>query len=248
MLDIAICDDDPTQLSLLASYTEEFIQANAIGAVIHQFDHPDRLLSKCEKQRYHLYILDIVMPMINGLEVGKAIREYDQEAFILYATNEPNFALQSFTTHPINYLIKPIDKQQFYSTLQLVVSKLNLSEEKTCLIKTREGIRVIRYSEILSCEYSKHTVTYTLTRQRCFTTCVIKGTFSQHIEPLLQDSRFIRPHVSYVLNMEHVDSFTKSQFTLRSGQSIPIATNHYEAVRIGYMQYLVAKETERCRT
>lgn len=247
MLDIAICDDDPTQLSLLAAYTEEFIQANAIGAVIHQFDHPDKLLSSCEKHRYHLYILDIVMPMINGLEVGKAIREYDQEAFILYATNEPNFALQSFATHPINYLLKPIDKQQLFRTLSLAVSKLHLSEERTCLIKTRGGIQVFRYSEILYCEYSKHTVTYTLTRQRCFTSCVIKGTFSQHIEPLLQDKRFMRPHVSYVLNMEHVDSFTKSQFTLRSGHTIPIAVNHYDAARIGYMQYLTTKERERCR-
>jgi DNA-binding LytR/AlgR family response regulator len=110
MLNIAICDDDSTQLGLLASYTTECIQSHAIGAVIHQFDHPDKLLSSCERQRYHIYILDIVMPMINGLEVGKAIREREPGSIILYATYEPGYALQSFESSPINYLLKPIDK------------------------------------------------------------------------------------------------------------------------------------------
>lgn len=241
MLDIAICDDDPTQLALLAALTAEWAESNQNEAIIHQFLHPDELLCNCEKQRYHLYILDIVMPMFNGVEVGRTIREHDQLAIILYATSEPTFALQSFSTNPINYLLKPIDKQQLHTTLTLAVSKLNLLEERTRILKTHDGIRVLRLSEIAYCEYMNHTVIYTLANTKKVTTCVIKGSFSHYIENLLQDPRFIRPHVSFALNMDYVESFTKTRFTLRFGHSVPIVAKQYNVVRDTYMNYLAKK-------
>ena len=242
MLNIAICDDDSTQLDLLAAYTQECIQSNAINAVIHQFDHPDKLLRSCEKQQYHLYILDIVMPMHSGLEVGKAIREHDQEAIILYATYEPGFALQSFETNPINYLLKPVDKQQLTKTILQACSKLEKSFDSTCTIKTPQGIRVFRFSEILFAEYSNHTVRYTLTESRVIVTSIIKGTFTEHIQRLTQDSRFIRPHVSYVLNMNYVEYFSKTRFTLHGGYEVPIVAKSYRAVREQYLHFLLTKE------
>lgn len=241
MIDIAICDDDPTQLELLAVLTTEWIQTSQTKASIRQFIHPDELLRSCEKQRYHLYILDIVMPMLNGIEVGKAIRERDQEAFILYITSEPSFALQSFAANPIDYLLKPIDKEQLFRTLSRAASKVNLIQERTCMIHTREGIRILRLSDIVCCEYTNHRVIYTLTGERTATTSVIKGTYTQHVETLLQDQRFIRPHVSFILNMDHVVGFTKTRFTLQGGSSVPIVAKHYQAVRDSYMSYQTTK-------
>jgi len=245
MLDIAVCDDDPIQLALVAAYTSEFMQVHRHEATIRQFLHPDDLLNTGEKQRFHLYILDIVMPMINGIEVGKHIRTLDSEAQIIYATYEPSFALQSFATNPINYLLKPIDKQQFFNSLALAVSKLDLTMENTFAIKTQEGIRILRLSDIICCEYTSHTVIYTLVGAKTVTTRTIQGTFSEHTMRLLQDGRFVRPHVSYVLNMDHVESFTKNRFILRDGYSVPIVAKQYTEVRDIYMNYLMARENPR---
>lgn len=242
MLNIAICDDDSTQLGLLASYTTECIQSHAIGAVIHQFDHPDKLLSSCERQRYHIYILDIVMPMINGLEVGKAIRERDQEAIILYATYKPGYALQSFESSPINYLLKPIDKGQLCRTLLQAFSRLDKASDTSCTVKTAEGVRVLRFAEILIAEYSNHTVRYTLTDARVIVTSIIKGSFTDHIQGLLRDERFIRTHISYVLNMDYIEGFTKTRFTLHGGYEVPIVAKLYRTVRERYLEYLLTKE------
>jgi len=245
MLDIALCDDDPGQLALVAEYMSEFIQSNQYEATIRQFLHPDDLLNTCEKQRFHIYILDIVMPMVNGVEVGKAIRELDQEAQIIYATYEPSFALRSFVTNPINYLLKPIDKQQLFKTLALAVSKLDRTMESTVLVKTQEGMRILRLSEIICCEYTRHTAIYTLVEAKTVTTRIIKGAFSEHIARLLQDGRFVRPHISYILNMDYVESFSKTRFILRYGYSVPIAAKHYSVVRDIYMNYLIARENSR---
>jgi DNA-binding LytR/AlgR family response regulator len=242
MLDIAICDDDPKQLDLVALYTAEFMQSNQHEFKVYKFVHPDNLLNTCENQRYHLYVLDIVMPLVNGIEVGRLIRERDHEAQIIYITTEPSFALQSFVANPVNYLLKPIDKQQFFDTLTLAVSKLDVRQESTFVVKTQEGMRVLRLSEVIFCEYTRHTVFYTLVGSKTITTRTIKGTFAQYILPLLEDGRFIKPHASYVLNMDYVESFTRNRFILRSGYTVPIVVKQYGEVRDTYMNYLLSKE------
>lgn len=239
MLDIAICDDEPAHLSLIASYTSEFLELNQYEGTVHQFLHPDELLRACENKRFDLYILDIVMPMVNGIEVGKTIRNLDRESHIIYASSEPSFALQSFVANPVNYLLKPIDKQQFFATLNLVVSKLDMDMGNSFIVKTLEGIRTLRLSEVVFCEYTKHTAIYTLANGKTVTTRTFKGPFAQHVEQLLQDVRFVKPHASYVVNMDYVESFSKNRFTLRFGYSVPIVTKQYGFVREVYMNYLM---------
>lgn len=241
MLEVAICDDDHTQLSLVATYTSEYLEANAISASISRFKHPDDLLESCEKKRYHLYILDIVMPMINGVEVGRIIRERDRQALIIYTTGEPGFALQSFDTAPIDYLLKPIDKERLWRSLTQAIGLLKDIDGRTCIVKTADGMQVIAHAEILYCEYSRHTVRYVLSANRSITTCVIRGTFAEHVTGLLEDGRFIRPHVSFVVNMDHVESFTKTRFTLRTKETVPIVARHYCAVRDAFLTYILSK-------
>jgi DNA-binding LytR/AlgR family response regulator len=242
MLDIAICDDDPKQVDLLALYTSEFMQSNRHEFKIYPFNHPDTLLSTCENQRFHLYVLDIVMPLVNGIEVGRTIRKHDHEAQIIYTTAEPSFALQSFVANPVNFLIKPIDKQQYFDTLSLSVSRLDIHKENPFVVKTQDGTHVIRLSEVVCCEYTRHTAIYTLVNSKTVTTRTIKGTFTQHVAPLLADRRFLRPHASYVLNMDYVESFTRNRFILRSGDTVPIVVKQYGTVRDTYLNYLLSKE------
>lgn len=241
MLDIAICDDHSSQLALLATYTTEYMREHNVVASIRQFLHPDALLQSMEQHRFTLYILDILMPMLDGVEVGKIIRARDQEAMILYTTSEPGFALQSFAARPFDYLLKPIQKQQFFETLTLAVAKLTLPAARTRVIKTHEGMKVLSLNDILYCEYMNHVVSYTLAGGRTVTTKVIKGTFTDHVAVLLEDSRFVRPHISYVMNMDHVEMFDRTSFTLRGGLTIPIAARNYTTVRDIYMDYLAAK-------
>lgn len=242
MLSIAICDDMPDQLSVISDYINEYIESNDIDAQVLQFTNPDTLLTACETESFHIYILDIVMPMINGIELGKEIRRIDREAQIIYASTESSFALQAFAANPINYLIKPIDKIQFFETLGLAISKVNRDEEKIVTLKTKEGLRVIKLSSIISCEYINHCVQYTLMGREVCTTRIIQGNFSQHIEPLILDKRFIRPHASFVVNMGRVESFSKDGFIMHGGGLVPIPTKQYKLVRDKYMDYLLAKE------
>lgn len=241
MLRIAVCDDIPNELQSLVLLTNQYLSANNIDAEVAEFSHPDALLTAIEAENFHLYILDIVMPMMSGLELGKDIRRLDREAQIIYATTEPQFSLQAYAVSPINYLIKPIEKQQLFDTLTLAISKADLAEEQTITVKTADSLRVIKLSHIACCEYHSHAVTFILANGEEVSSRTFRENFLEYCAPILKDKRFLQCHTSFVVNMRRVERFAKDSFTMCGNKTVPIAAKQYPAVRDTYMDYLMAK-------
>jgi len=241
MLQIAICDDMPDELAVMAAYTNEYLESIRLSAEVKQFNYPDALLAVCETERFHVYILDIVMPMVNGIELGREFRRLDREAQIIYATTEPQFALQAYAASPINYLIKPIDKQQLFDTLTLAISKLDLAEEQTFTVRTADSLRVVKLSDIVCCEYRSHAVVFSLTNGEEVLSRTIRESFSEYCEAISKDSHFLQCHSSFVVNIRRVERFSKDSFMVRGGKTVPIAAKQYPAVRDAYMDYLMER-------
>lgn len=242
MLRIAVCDDMQNELQSLILLTNQYLSVNSLDADVKGFSHPDGLLNAVQEESFHLYILDIVMPMVNGLELGKEIRRLDREAQIIYATTEPQFALQAYAASPLNYLIKPIEKYQLFDTLTLAISKVDLAEEQTFTVKTADGLRVMKLSEINCCEYRSHSVIFSLTNGEEVVSRTIREKFSEYSSPILKDRHFLQCHTSFVVNMRRVERFARDSFTLWDGKIVPIAAKQYPAVRDIYMDYLMGKE------
>lgn len=245
MLRIAICDDQPRELEVISEYITEYLDKHTLEAEMKKFSHPDQLLTAIEAESYHLYLLDIVMPLVSGIELGKEIRRLDREAQIIYATIEPRYALQAYAASPINYLIKPIDKERLFDTLAFAVSKIDLSEDAAFTVKTAEGLRVLKLSDILCCEYRSHAVFFTLMNGEELISRTIRESFAKYSIPLLKDVRFLQCHTSYLVNMRRVERFAKDSFTLRGGKVVPIASKQYPAVRDQYMNFIMAREVHR---
>lgn len=240
MIRIAICDDVAQQLNILLSVTEEYLKANNIFAEVLTFSHPDKLLNACSTQRFHLYILDIVMPMMSGIDIGIEIRRLDKETQIVFATSESSFALQSFAASPVNYLIKPIKKADFFSTLALCFSKIK--DEDNITIKTKSGLITIPKYKIEFCEYVNRAVKYSLISGESFLTMSSSQNFSEQVELLLKSSNFIKPHASFIINFQHVEKLKKEEFMLNSGNIVPISKNQYIKVRDAYLDFRLRRE------
>lgn len=245
MLSIAICDDQPAELVIINNYIKEYLETNRIDADVKEFTHPDRLLNSIESECFHLYILDIVMPMVSGIELGKEIRRLDREAQIIYATTEPQFALQAYAVSPINYLVKPIKKAQLFDTLSLAISKIDLGQEQTFAVKTADSLRVIKLSDIACCEYCNHAVMFRLKNGENVLSRTIRENFSEYTARILKDRHFLQCHTSFVVNLRWVERFTKDSFTLCGGRTVPIAAKQYALVRDTFMDYLMAKGVQR---
>ena len=241
MVRIAICDDMLDELPVIAAYTYEYFESIQLGAEVSRFTHPDALLTACETEMFHVYILDIVMPMINGIELGREIRRFDREAQIIYVTTEPQYALQAYAANPINYLVKPVEKQTLFDTLTFAVSKVHIDEEQTFTVKTADSLRVIKLMDIDCCEYCSHAVVFSLKNGEEVLSRTIRESFSEYCEAISKDSHFLQCHSSFMVNVRRVERFAKDSFTLFGGKTVPIAAKQYSSVRDAYMDYLMAK-------
>jgi len=237
MLRIAVCDDEEMELRHIADLTRSFLSERGLSAEIREFSHPDTLLSVCDATAFHIYLLDMVMPMLSGLELGQSIRSESTDAQIIYITTEAGFALDAYSVNPLHYLLKPVAPQALFPALELAAKKVGFGEEAVIAVKTREGLRTIRADAIVCCEYSRHTVGYTLQNGEKITSLSLSDSFSDHIAPLLRDKRFIRPHAAFAVNMNYVERLDKTGFTMRGGAYVPVSGKQYSAVRNTYLDY-----------
>ena len=123
MLRIALCDDQDVELQILKLHLERYQQTRNCGALsIDCFTSSAELVGTLRNDgRYDLFILDMVMPDYNGVEVGRAIRAGGLESAIIYITASPDFALSAISVHPEQYLLKPLDASALYEALDAVI-------------------------------------------------------------------------------------------------------------------------------
>lgn len=70
MYRISVCDDEKTELEKICGIIGEYTTENGISAQIRPFDTPAPLL-EFENEFADIYILDIIMPGMNGVQLGK---------------------------------------------------------------------------------------------------------------------------------------------------------------------------------
>ncbi len=241
MLRIAICDDQLRELDIISEYIKEYINIHPCEAEMKKFAHPDTLLTAIETESFHIYILDIVMPMFSGLELGQSIRRISREAQIIYITTEPGYALDAYAVNPLHYLIKPVEKKALFSALELAFSKVDFGREITVTVKIKGGLRTLSTGQIACCEYKNHAARYTLIGGEHVETTTLACSFAEHIAPLLRDVRFLSPHVSFALNMSRVEKLAREGFYLRDGSFVPVSARQYAAVRNDYLNYRLSR-------
>ncbi len=113
---------------------DEQLERDAIEFLINKKELPFNVLkAKNGKEALQIYnqesvdfiILDIKMPLINGIEVGNIIRENDRVTPIVYLTAWSNFdyAKSAISIGVLEYLVKPINKKELYKVLEDFIEK-----------------------------------------------------------------------------------------------------------------------------
>lgn len=79
---IAVCDDNIRDLARVKQF---LFQMNESDLQCECFVEPPKLLELIQRGTYFdLYILDIEMPEVNGIELAHQIREVDKKALLVF--------------------------------------------------------------------------------------------------------------------------------------------------------------------
>lgn len=237
MLTCCICDDDAKDLAEITAMAEDFSRAHPeYPLAIQTFSSAYDLLEHMEtKGGFDLYLLDVLMPHMEGLELARHIRTREESSEIVFLTVSQEYALDAFDVAACGYLIKPIDKEKFEMTLLRAVGRLERPEEPSLLLKTRDGFRRLPYRELVVVESFNHDRVCTLADG---SQCVTSDTLTFMMERLSDDPRFFSPHRAYIINLDHITALNADNVLLSTGQRVPVARANFPALKKAYMKYL----------
>ena len=237
MLRIAICDDDRSDRERICEFVSEYLKGKEIRAEVKVFDHPDKLIQDCETFRPQIYLLDIVMPMVTGIQAARELRWNQPDAQIIFATSESSYALESFDVNPINYILKPVAKDKLFSTLDLALTRALTDDRKSVTVKIKGGMCSLRLDDIMYIDYRNHVVSYHMADGEVVSTPTLRIGFMEYMDENHSGQYFIRCHESISVNLTAIDKLTKTDITLRSKEVVPVSKSRYAEVADRYMDY-----------
>ena len=241
MLQIAVCDDNIDELSNMVQLIDLYRTSKHLNCESAVFSNGFELVSALEKgKRFDIYCLDIIMPGFTGINLAKEIRGFDKTAPILFFTSSSEFALESYSVKAINYVLKPISKEKLFFTFDEILEQIKEEkDEDMIIVKSNEGIQKILIFNLTFIEVIGRNVLYHLRSGK-----VIECTepFSSVCDTLLKYKCFIKPHRSYLVNMQYVDTIENHQVTLQTLSTIPIAQGKAREIKQQYLRYQMEEE------
>jgi len=112
MLKIAICEDDSIQRHSIVDMLENYLSSINKSYDLFEFINGEDLLSSIDK--FHIYLLDIHMGSVSGIDVAKKIRLIQEKAIIIFTTGFKDYVFDAFDVNAFHYIIKPISLKKFY--------------------------------------------------------------------------------------------------------------------------------------
>lgn len=231
MLRIAICDDE----KLHRDYTQK-LTSRALSDYLPEidtFDCADALLRAMNAGDYlpDIAILDIQMDGMDGIALAKRLNELAPECRIVFLTGYLSYAPDVCETQHIYFVLKSEVESRIGAALFKAVESasaapahLLIKENGSALTLPLKSIvyfeRRLRKTRIV-CEEGEHFISQTPAQ--------LLGKEAIAL--------FVRSHQSFWVNREHIAAMTKDEFTVRSGEKVPISRSYAKDARAQYFEY-----------
>jgi len=241
MIKTIIVDDEFNAREFLEKLLQRYFPDKFL--VLALCESVDEAIHAIEKSNPELVFLDVQMPNKNGFQLFKELDKINFE--VIFTTAHSEFAIDAIKCSALDYLLKPINYIDLLETVKKYESKLHKAsqQEKLMLLienldtgnseynkialPTETGFELVKTNAILYCEADSN---------YCKIVCldgkkIVLSKTLKFIEELLPTSIFQRIHKSYLVNLNYVTRFNKTNellVELSNGQTLPVSIRKKE--------------------
>lgn len=204
---------------------------------------PEQGLTEIGKQQPQLVFLDVEMPGMSGFEMLEQLTDINFD--IIFTTAFNQYAIRAIKFGALDYLVKPVDKDELRTAVNKVVKRTNseslkqltallthirksndLSFQKIAL-PTLHGYELVPLNNIMYCESKSN---YTNIHLNSGQPILVSRTLKD-IEELLNTHPFFRIHNSFLVNLQYAIRYIKGEggsLVLNNNITIPVSRNKKE--------------------
>ena len=225
MIRLALCDDEAEQRTAVGGLLRAYAAARpALAVKLSVFSSGrDLLAAAAECGGFDLYVLDIVMPELSGIDLGVRLRELYSSGAIIYLTISPEYAVDSYAARAFYYLMKPAEPDRLFQVLDQAVATLEKQRAACVTVRTKDGLERIRLDEIIYAELTGRAVRYHLADGTSLDSVTVRSPFQKETAQLLAAPQFFLCGASFAVNLYYVAAVERSSLKLDNGERVPLA-------------------------
>ena len=227
-LRIYLCDDQEEHIQQICDNFSAVSKEYPLQ--ITSFLSPANLLEQLKKQSEQndampeLVLLDIEMSEVDGISLGKEIKQAFPDIYLVFITAYEEYAIQGYEANAFRYLLKPVTAKHIIKLLTDLNNEQN--KRKKIMTKTRDGECFLHVQDIIHiCAEDKYAVIYTQSKHYV-SDCSLKD-YEEQLTPY----GFFRIHRKHLINMYHHKAIKGSDIVLSNGISLPISKRKITAYR-----------------
>jgi two-component system LytT family response regulator len=232
MLKAVIVDDEPKAIKILSWELTNFSKGIEI---IKTFTNPEDALFFLKTTIPDCLFLDVQMPTMDGFQFLEKLPNRDFAVIITTAYDE--YAIKALKHEALDYLLKPIDSEDLGDAIQKILkfnsriltsnklerflTNFNQKQNKKITLSTGGKLVFLDIEDILFIESDGNYSTFNLkNNQKLVVTKKLKA-----VNDLLPENTFFRIHNSYIVNLNKIKEFMKSEgyIVMESNHKIPVA-------------------------
>jgi two-component system, LytTR family, response regulator len=224
-----IVDDEPLALELL----EDYVLKTPFLELVNKFNSPFQAIEALQNEKIDLIYLDIQMPGLSGIDFSKLIHNGPK---VIFTTAYSQYALDGFKVDALDYLVKPINYQEFLKASNKALTWFSMIEQgqenktiessnTSIFVKSEYKLLKVELSDILYIEGLKDYVKIYLKDQ---SKPILSLMSLKNLEEKLSPDQFMRVHRSFIVNLNQISKIERNRIVFGSVY-IPIADNYKDA-------------------
>ena len=233
MMKTVLIDDELNALEALEWKLNRYVE----DLEIIKCNSPLQGIEIIEKEKPDLVFLDIEMPEMDGFEL---LKQLNYKGFqLIFTTAHDEFALKAIKVSAIDYLLKPVDKDELITAIEKVKasqkdSKLedkleslftNINTKSDKINIAADGkVYLLEKDDVIMLKSDKSYTTVFLKDDRS----ILVSKTLKEVEKKFNFQQFFRVHNSYLINVNHVKEYLKSdggELVMSNGMRAGISRN-----------------------
>lgn len=213
---IAICDDEIKYVNDVERHLKQYFSEHGLTLNLFKYANGTDLLNS--NMDFDIAFLDIEMPDINGIELGKKLQGTNPDLVLIYITAYNHYLDDALDLGITRFFDKPIDSKRFYMGLYKAIEKLDKTEVQIHLRDSNNGIATVKMNDIVMVEIENRR-TKIVTKDKIYHS---KNNIKAWRERL-NKSYFESPHNSFIVNTNYITYFCKEYIILDEKYNVPIS-------------------------
>ena len=234
MLQILLVDDEKDALEALEWKINNYID----NVEVTMCNSPIKAIEIINKLKPDVVFLDIQMPEMDGFTMIEKVENRDFN--LIFTTAHDEFALKAIKVSAIDYLLKPVDKDELLASmekikkskkgdllenkLQLLLNNLNDNNNDKINISADGKVYLLEKDDVVMLKSDKsYTTIFLKSEQQILVSKTLK-----EVEKKFQFPEFFRVHNSYLINLNHIKEYLKGlggELIMTNGLTASISRN-----------------------